>query len=245
MLGNNAFWKFDTNRVRNGYKSAWLVKDPEDKSGKFSLIGLTTSVPYPYGEPETSEIDVLQSPNIGLISGKVRLETTDVPVYHHRDNAYRYEKLEGKVLQFMSINAEFVGYVFSGTLKYIPDTAENTENTATVRVTPASATEKSIKNARPFIIESFCFRDPIPETVKTGEEVDFSVKENATPTYVINKITTDSSTMQETETIAELSTDYTLTGSKITFNTEGLYVISATSPTNEYAPWTTTVYVEA
>ena len=244
-LGKDAFWKFDETRAKLGYKSAWLVKDPDDPSGKFSLIGLTTTAPYPFGEADNKEIDVLQSANIGRVPGKTRLEETDVPVYHHRDNVYRYERLQEKgVLEFMTINSEKVGYRFSGSLKYRPDTAENTENTATVRVTPIRATEKAIKNARPFIIESFCFLNAIPETVKVNEVIDFTVIEPEKPTYVVNKITTNEVTGVETEALATVDSDYSIEDTKITFKQEGLYVVKATSLTNTYAPWITTIYVE-
>lgn len=241
-IGQNTFWQYDENRAKAGYKSAWLVKNPNDTNanGKYSLIGLTTTVPYPFGDTETFDINVLQSSSIGKVEGKTSMESVDVSVYHHRDNAYRYNELSGQVLEFMSINSEYVGYKFSGTLKYKPDSAESSENTATVTVTPISGSEVPIYDARSEIIETLCIAGVIPETVKIDTIVDFAVKQTGVvPTFSISKIASGTNT----STIATATTDYVADNSKITFKSTGLFVItiSATS----YASWTTTVFVES
>lgn len=235
----DAFWQFNENRAGTGYKSAWLVK--KQGEDKYSLIGLTTSVPYPFGDTENFDINVLQSSSIGKVEGKFSMESVDVPVYHHRDNAYRFNQLSGQVLDFMSINSEFVGYKFSGTLKYKPDTAEASENTATVTVTPLSGSEIPVYDARNDIIESLCIAGVIPETVKPNTDVDFSVKQSdvGTLTFSVKKIAP--STNVETEAVS--STDYTVNGNKIKFISTGLMVVTISA--TGYASWTTTVYVEA
>lgn len=239
-LGKNAFWQFNEDRAKPGYKSAWLVKLPEN-NGKFSLIGLTNNVPYPFGDTETFEINVLQSSAIGQTEGKTTMEAVDVPVYHHRDNAYRYNNLAGKVLEFMSINSEFVGYKFSGTLKYKPDTAEASENTATVVVTPISGSETPIYDARNDIMETLCIAGVIPETVKVNEVVDFAVKQSdAILSFKVVKI--EAGTNKETDAVSV--TDYAVEEtSKLKFISTGLMAITISA--TGYASWTTTVYVEA
>lgn len=239
-LGENAFWQFDENRAKAGYKSAWLVKKPGDTM--FSLIGLTTQVPYPFGDTETFDINVLQSPVIGKVEGKTSMEDVDISVYHHRDNAYRFNKLAGQVLEFMSINSEYVGYKFTGTLKYKPDTAEASENTATVTVTPMSGSEIPVYDARNEIQETLCFAGVIPTTVKTNVAVDFSVKQTAaiSLTFEVKKIAPSTNV----ETDATLTTDYTKgNDNEITFKTAGLFAVTVSAV--GFASWTTTVYVEA
>lgn len=239
MIGENTFWQYNEDRAKAGYKSAWLVKLPEN-NGKFSLIGLTTNVPYPFGDVETFDINVLQSRSIGKVEGKVTMENVDVPVYHHRDNAYRFNKIAGQVLEFMSINSEYVGYKFSGTLKYKPDTAEASENTATVTVTPISGSEVPVYDARAEIIESLCLAGVIPTTVKVGTAVDFAVTQtSATPTFTVKKIAPSTNA----ETVATSGTDYTAEGTELTFSSTGLMVVTISAV--GYAPWTTTVYVES
>ena len=237
-ISNNAFWQYNEDRATSGYKSAWLVALPEN-NGKYSLVGLTTSVPYPFGDTETFEVNVLQSQVIGQTKGKTTLESVDVPVYHHRDNVYRFEKLEGQVLNFMSINSEFVAYKYSGTLEYKPDTAEASENTATVTITVISASKVAVLDARTEIIENLCLKNAIPTTVASGTELDFGVTQtDATPTFEVKKI--EPITNEETAMVS--TTNYTLNGTKIKFTTSGLMAVTVKD--SNYASWTTTVYVE-
>lgn len=238
-MNNNAFWQFDENRAKAGYKSAWLVKLPN--ASKYSLIGLTTEVPYPFGENETFDVNILQGEGIGKITGKFNMEPTDVPVYHHRDNAYRYNEIIGdKVVSFMSINSEMMGYQFTGTVVYKPDTAGANENMATVTITPIAGSKKPIYDAREMIEETVCLKEPIPESVTSGTTVDFTVKQaNVTPTFKVEKIAP--TTNLKTDMTA--TTDYVVSGSSITFNTTGLMVITISA--KNYASWVTTVYVEA
>ena len=99
MVDNNSFFQYKESRAKAGYKSAWLVKDPE--TNKYSLISASESVPYVFGDKETHEFNLLQSPVIGQVEGKMSLEPQDVEVLHHRDNAYRFYKLKGLTLDFM------------------------------------------------------------------------------------------------------------------------------------------------
>ena len=238
-IGTNAYWQFDENRARAGYKSAWLVK--EAGADKYSLVGLTNTVPYPFGDNETFDVNILQGKGIGKIEGKMSYEATDVPVYHHRDNAYRFMKMQGKVLDFMSINGEFVGYKFSGTLKYKPDSAEASESMATVTVTPLAGSDTPVLDARNEVIENLCLANVIPETIKVGGEVDFSVKQADVSSLTFKVVKIASGTNVETD--ATLTTDYTIEGNEITFKSTGLMAITISA--DGYASWTTTVYVEA
>lgn len=239
-MNKNAFWQFDENRAKTGYESAWLVKLPS--RDKYSLVGLTTKVPYPFGDNETFDVNILQGDGIGKIKGKYSMEPVDVPVYHHRDNAYRFNEIIGAgVMDFLSINSELTAYSFQGTLEYKPDNAEASENMATVTITPIAGSKKPIYDAREMIEETVCLKNNIPETIKSGESIDFVAKQTdiTLPTFKVEKIA--ATTNVKTDMTA--STDYTVAGTKITFNTVGLMVITV-SATN-YAPWTTTVYVES
>lgn len=245
-ITNNAFSQYKETRALSGYKSAWLVKHPDDTSGKYSLIGATETAPYVFGSKNTFDYDLLQSAVIGQVEGKMTLESQDIEVLHHRDNAYRYEKLKGKVLEFMTINAEFVGYKFSGTIDYKPNTAEAEVNRATVTITPIDATTTPVYNARPEVIETLCFASAIPATVKVGDTIDLAVVQtSATVTlqYKFTKIA-DGTNAEEVDdgafTVVQSTTKYTAVKA-------GLYAIKVedTATTKQYAPWVTTVYVEA
>ena len=237
-VNDNSFFQYRETRGLSGYKSAWLVKDTD--LGKYCLVGATESVPYVFGDKDTFEFDLLQAPTKGQIEGKPSLEAQDIEVLHHRDNAYRFEKLKGKTLDFMTINAEYVGYKFSGTVDYRPNNAEADVNRATVTITPMSADATPVYNARDEIAETLCFASGIKATIKIGEEFDISVKQTtATTSYKMVKIGENNA---ETDATASLtSTD----PNKATISAEGLYAITVYDTAEAFAPWTTTVYVEA
>ena len=238
-VNENSFFQYKETRALSGYKSAWLVYDAN--IGKYCLIGATESVPYVFGDKDTFEFDILQAPTKGQVEGKPSLEAQDIEVLHHRDNAYRFGKLKGKTLDFMTINGEYVGYKFSGTLDYRPNNAEADVNRATVTITPMSADAIPVLNARPEIVETLCFASGVPATIKVDEEFNISViqKDIATVTYSMFKIGDNNA---ETDATASLtSTDPT----KATISAEGLYAITVKDSAGEYASWTTTVYVEA
>ena len=237
-LNENAFFQYKETRALSGYKSAWLYRDAD--LGKYCLVGATETVPYVFGDKDTFEFDILQSPTKGQVEGKPSLESQDIEVLHHRDNAYRFNKMKGKTIDFMTINGEFMGYKFSGTIDYRPNNAEADVNRATVTITPMSADATPVYNARDEIAETLCFASAVPATVKVGEEFDISVvQSSATVTYTAVKIGANNS--ESNATTALKST----TPKSASIDAEGLYAITAKDTTEKYAPWTTTVYVES
>jgi hypothetical protein len=237
-VNENSFFQANETRALSGYKSAWLYKDLE--LGKYCLVGATESVPYVFGDKDSFEFDILQSSTKGQVEGKPSLEPKDIEVLHHRDNAYRFGKLKGRTVDFMSINAEFVGYKYTGTLDYRPNDAEADVNRATVTITPMSADATPIFNARDEIAETLCFASSIPATIKVGDKIDLSVKQDVvTPSYKIVKIANNG-----TETDA--TTSLSATDPKAsTISEAGLFAITVYDTAKTYASWTTTVYVES
>jgi hypothetical protein len=237
-LTENAFFQYKETRALSGYKSAWLYKDPD--LGKYCLVGATETVPYVFGDKDTFEFDILQSSTKGQVEGKPSLEAQDIEVLHHRDNAYRFNKMKGKTIDFMTVNGEFMGYKFSGTLDYRPNNAEADVNRATVTITPMSADATPVYNARPEIAETLCFASAIKATVKVGEEFDISVVQTtATTTYKMVKIGDNNAETDATTSLT--STD----PKHATISAEGLYAITVSDTAEAFAPWTTTVYVES
>lgn len=237
MLKDNSFFQIKETRALSGYKSAWLYKDLE--LGKYCLVGATESVPYVFGDKDSFEFDILQSATKGHVEGKPSLEPKDIEVLHHRDNAYRYGKMKGKTLDFMSINAEFVAYKYTGTLDYRPNDAEADVNRATVTITPMSADATPIYNARDEIVETLCFASAIPATITAGSKFDISVMQNsATVTYKMVKIASNGTETDATTALASTNPK------EASISETGLFAITASDSAKEYAPWTTTVYVE-
>jgi hypothetical protein len=237
-VNDNSFFKINETRALSGYKSAWLYKDLV--LGKYCLVGATESVPYVFGDKDSYEFDILQSSTKGQVEGKPSLEPKDIEVLHHRDNAYRFAKLkEQGTIDFMTINAEFMGYKYVGTLDYRPNDAEADVNRATVTITPMSASATPVYNARDEIAETLCFASAIPATIKMGTAFDISVTQtDASATYTMVKIANDGT---ETVSSALTSTD----PKKATISEAGLFAIKVSDSLQKYASWITTVYVEA
>ena len=237
-VNENSFFQYKETRALSGYKSAWLYYDAE--LTKYCLIGATESVPYVFGDKDSFEFDILQANTKGQVEGKPSLEPKDIEVLHHRDNAYRFGKLKGTTIDFMTINGEYVGYKYSGTLDYRPNDAEADVNRATVTITPMSADAIPVLNARGLIAETLCFAQGIPATVKVGEKFNLSViQKDATVQYVVYKIDEDNEETLDTKSLDSTNAEQS------SFSASGLYAITVKDSAKAYAPWTTTIYVEA
>ena len=183
---------------------------------------------------------VLALPSTGIHSNGFSLcrkvfniDNNDPLLYIPRD------ELKGKTIDFMSINAEFVGYRYTGTIDYRPNTAEADIHKATVTITPMSASSEPILNARPQILESLSFANSVPATVKVGEKFSLAVRQsNAIVSVSVKKIADD--TNAETDATANANTTDV---SAVTISAEGLYAFTVSA--SGFAPWTTTVYAEA
>jgi hypothetical protein len=150
-------------------------------------------------------------------------------------------------MDFLSINSELMAYSFQGTLEYKPNTAEASENMATVTITPIAGSKRPIYDAREMVEETVCLKNSINETIKIGGSIDFAAKQTeiTSLSFKIEKIeaTTNKKTdMLETTNYLIEKDESGKPTSKITFNTAGLMVITVSA--TGYAPWVTTVYVD-
>lgn len=237
-MNKNAFFQYKEARALTGYSSALLVKLPYDNDdGKYSLLVASETTPYVFGDKETFDFNLLQSPTKGKVSGKIELEQKSFEVLHHRDNAYRFEKIKGKVLECMTINAECMGYKFFATLDYRPNDTGADVDKATVTITPMSAETTPVYNARPYIIETLAFASAIPESIASNKTIDLSVVQSVTPTVSAVKIA-DGTNAESDATSNVVATDI----KQVSFSASGLYAVTVKA--SGYASWTTTVYVE-
>jgi hypothetical protein len=233
-ISNDAYNKYLENKGQSGYRAAILVSETGDVEGGYSLLVASESVPSIFGSSDSFEFDLLNSPVKGKIAGKMTLEDKEVEVLHHRDNVYRFEKLKDKTLNFMVIDSQFVGYKFVGTIAYRMNDATADVLRGTYTITPMSADPVPILDARPFCKETLCFASVVPDDINAGKTITLSVVQtNANETYTAKKIASDGTETDATTVII----DKVFTAP----DEGGLYAITA-SATN-YAPWTTTVYV--
>lgn len=240
-IGNDAYFKYLENKGQSGYRAAILVKEQGDTL--YSLLVASETVPSVFGSQDSFEFDLLNSPVKGKIAGKMSLDDKEVEVLHHRDNVFRFEQLKGKVLDFMVVDSNFVGYKFTGTLSYRMNDATADVLRGTYTITPMSADPNPILNARDLCQETLCFADVVPDEMTTTDTITLSVVQDTTVTYTAYTISIDG-TVSETGTANNPIGVDSIT-QKPTFSPKavGLYAIKATA--TGYAPWTTTVYVHS
>lgn len=230
----NSYFKYTESRAQSGYRAAILVKKQDET--KYSLLVASETVPSVFGTQDSFEFDLLNSPTKGKVAGKMTLDDKEVQVLHHRDNVWRFEQLKDQTLDFMYVDSQFVGYKFIGTLSYRVNDATADILRGTYTISPMSADPTPIFDARPEIIETLCFGNAIPETVKADESFSLSVAQDVTATYKYFPITNNVAGA-ETTLIAEDDGLYKISES-------GLYGITVSEASGNYAPCTTTIYVE-
>jgi hypothetical protein len=231
-MDKNAFYKYVESRGQSGYGAALLVKEPSEI--KYSLLIASTSVPSVQGSNDSFEFDLLNSPSKGKIMGKSTLDDKEVEFLLHRDNVYRLEKLKGQTLDFMYFTPDFMGWHFTGTIKYRPNDAGADVLMGTYVISPMSADESPIMDASSMVKETLCFKNAIPESVNTSTSIDVSVIQNATASYVVKKY-------NATTGAWDTESDITVSNGSVSFLNPGLYAVTASA--DNYAPWTTTVRV--
>lgn len=235
-MNNNAFYNFQENRAQAGYKSAIVVKQQEDT--KYSLLIASETVPTIFGTVSSFEYDLLNSPTTGKIEGKSSLEEKEVECLLHRDNIWRFEQLRGKILDFMYVTPDFVGYKFTGTVSFRPNDAGADVLRGTYTIVPMSADDTPIYNVRDMVQETLCFDSAIPENINSGDKINLSVaQKSATVTYKQFNIGSDGSKGVETDIAVE--------NGQATITLEAGGLIGITASADGYASWTTTVYVNA
>lgn len=241
-LTENSFFNYVEGRGQSGYGAAILVKDPYNGTdGKYSLLVASTTVPSIFGSSDSFEFDLLNMPTKGKIQGKPTTEAKEVEILHHRDNAYRLQKLKGEALDFLVIGREFMAYKFVGTIDYRPNDGSAEVWMGTYTITPMSADPTPVFDARPLIANTLTFANSIPETIKAGVDVDLTTVWSVSGLdYTVKKIA--AITNEETDA---LSSEYTVNENKIKFSATGLFAVTVSDPAREYANWTTTIYCEA
>ena len=241
ITDKNAYFKYHEHRAMSGYRASILVKEQNDPF--YSLLVASETVPSIYGSQDSYEFDLLNSPTRGKVAGKVTLEDKEVEVLHHRDNVYRFEQLKDKVLDFMYVDGEFVGYKFSGTLSYRVNDATADILRGTYTITPMSADPTPIMDARSLCKENLCFADVIPESISapTTGTTNVSVSVVQSDAVLACAITKYDNTTRTWSANTDLT--FASGNVSITSTASGLYALTVSDSNDKYAPWTTTIYV--
>lgn len=233
----NSFYKYQEQRGQAGYKSAILVKEQDETM--YSLLVASQTVPSVFGSQNSFEFDLLNSPVTGKIAGKMSLDDKEVSdVLLHRDNVWRFEQFRDKILDFLYMTPDFVGWHFIGKISFRPNDATADVLTGTYTIVPMSADDQPIFNCRSMIQETLCFAEAIPESCTDQDDIPLSLVQSdvASPTYKWFTIS-DNGEKGEEQTLSAVSGS-----AKIPVTATGLVGITVSA--TGYASWTTTVYVE-
>lgn len=158
--------KFEQEKPIAGYGGALLYRDiGEDK---YHILLPLETVPYVEGSVDTFDYDLLNSRSKGKVEGKLTLDQKDVDFFWTRDNVRRLEALQGKVVDFLTVNSEFMGRAFSGTIKVRPQDAGADIHKGIFTITPMSATTETLLDCRDLIQDTVAFINSIPASLVIG-----------------------------------------------------------------------------
>lgn len=246
-MDKNTFFQYKENQAHAGYRSAILYKEQGDV--KYRFLCASETVPFPFGEKEALEFNLLNSEVIGQVEGKFTTEQKSVEMLYTRNNTMLFEKLKGRVLDFMSLTPQMVGYKFNGTISFRPNDATNEIHRGTYTLTPMDVDTTPYYKARTECYMPFFFADTIPDeislanldTTAEGISINLNLRGNATEKADFTYTTIGADGKETTpQTITVTNGVGTLP------KVEGLYVIYAkpkTANSTDYSPCFTSVYV--
>lgn len=171
-MENNTFYQYNESQAQTGYKSAVLYKEQGDT--KYRFLCASETVPFPYGTRDTFEYDLLNASSKGMVEGKNTLEQKEVELLYTPNNAYLFEKLKGRVLDFMSLTPDKVGYKYHGKISFRPNDASADIHRGTYTITPMGASEIPYFMAREECYTPLFFADVIPYEISLATLGDAS-----------------------------------------------------------------------
>ena len=243
-IAKDAYFKYVEHKAQSGYGAAILVSETGDVERGYSLLCASEEVPSIFGSQDSFEFDIVNSPAKGKVAAKMTLDDKEVNVLHHRDNVYRFEKLKGRTLNFMVVDSQFVGYKFVGTVSYRMNDASADVLRGTYTITPMSADPVPVLDARPFCKETLCFSSVVPDAINAVDAEGKPSKINLAVVQNVSTVVFEAFEIGSSGT--ETKADSAISGTVFTAPSKGgLYGIRAKDSADDYAPWVTTVYVNA
>lgn len=222
-----------TERFFGGMGSALFYKN---ESGKFSILVLTETVPAFASTPEALEVSYTTSDTTSKIEGMITLEDSEFEFLAHRDSINRLEKLKGKELELLRVNADLTGERVNGTLSYtISESTQGDPQKGNIKITPTDYIGY-VENVLPLVQSTVTFKTPINwicelETTTGKFEQDIELN------YAEGTITaTSAGTAIATASVADKK--LTITGVA-----EGSTIVTLKATCEGCAPWETTILV--
>jgi hypothetical protein len=249
-MAKDMFFKYEESQAQVGYRSAVVYKEQGDN--KYRFLCASETVPFPFGTRDTFEYDLLNSASKGMVEGKSTLEQSEIELLYTRNNAMLFEKLKGRVLDFMSLTPQGVGYKYHGTISFRPNEATADIHRGTYTITPMGASEVPIWLAKQECYEPLFFADVIPDEISiadldseaTGVEINVGIAGNPSGVITYKYDTISYLTNKETGTKTTVSTVQGKPNVISLPKEANLYVIYAEiSGSDTYSPCFTTVNV--
>ena len=228
--------KFCDKRAMSGYGSALLYKEANESL--YHLVLPLETAPVPNGSVDTFDFDLLTCPSKGQVEGKESLDQKDVDFLWHRDNVARLESLQGRVLDFMTVFADFTAKTYSGTIKVRPQDPTADIHRGTFTLTPMSASVGTILDARDLIQDTIVFTTPIASSVVMKENT-YTLPIKTDPTTATFTIESDNENF--TGSVADNVLTITYSGD---MTTKEYAIITVKASADGYASWSTSVAVE-
>jgi hypothetical protein len=246
-MKKDAFFKYVESRAQSAYSSAILVKDKT--LDKYVLLIASETVPAVFGAQASFEFNLLNSKTIGKVPDKTALEDKEVEFLLHRDNIYRLEGLKDKMLDFLYLTPDFMGWRFSGKISSRPNDGTADILRGTYTITPMSADPTPIMDARSLVMETISITEIVPDSITVGNTA------SVVP-IVCDVDGFDAAIEIKDGMTGEVSTKFTASAATATGNKADVSFTSAGATANDYAiayitvsktgfaPWTTTVALQ-
>lgn len=247
-MDKNTFYQYKESQANSGYRSAVLYKEQGDS--KYRFLCASETVPFPMGSKDSQEFDLLNSPTKGSVAGKESSEQKEVELLYTRNNAMLFEKLKDRVIDFMTLTPQFVGYKYNGTISFRPNDATTDIHRGTYTITPMSIDTTPYYMAREEVRIPLFFANTIEDEISLASlsEGATGVSINVTLNKKVDGVkyyydTVEATTNKETGTRTELTPAEN--GTVELPPTKGLYVIYAEPATGDatYSGCFTSVYV--
>ena len=158
--------KFCNEKPIAGYGGALLYRDIGET--KYHILIPLETIPYVEGSVDTFDYDSMNCRSKGQVEGKISLDQKDVDFFWTRDNVRRLEALQGRVIDFMSVNGEFMGRTYRGTIKVRPQDASADIHRGIFTITPMSASTETLIDCRDLIQDTVAFINQIPANLVIG-----------------------------------------------------------------------------
>lgn len=222
-----------TERFFSGMGSCLCYKN---ESGKFSVLVLTETVPAFASTPEAIEAKYTTSDTTTKIEGMKTLEDKEFEFFVHRDSINRLEKLKGKELELLRVNADLTGERVNGTLSYTMSDSQNGEaQKGNIKITPTDYIGY-VENVLPLVQATVTFKTPIDWKCEL-DKTDGTYTKDIELNFAEGTFT---ATVKDSTIATAAVSDNRLT---ITGKAEGSTIVTLKASCEGYASWETTILV--